>query len=51
MASYKVTSDRVAGFALGEIITDVEGLNVDALIEGGHVEPVAAKRSEKKEDI
>lgn len=51
MASYKVTSDRVAGYAVGEIISDVEGLNVDALIEGGHIEPVTAKRAEKKEDI
>lgn len=39
MASYKVLSDRVAGKTAGDTVTDEEllGVNVEALIEAGHI--------------
>lgn len=47
MASYKVLSDRVADKSAGDTITDteLEGCNIDALIEGQHIEAIAAKAS------
>ena len=42
MATYKITGDAiVAGKKTGETVTDadLEGANVEALIEGGHVAP------------
>lgn len=40
MATYKVTSDRVSGKKRGDIIndSDLAGVDVAALIEGGHLE-------------
>jgi hypothetical protein len=39
MSSYKVTSDRLAGHDRGATVTadDLEGVNVDALLQGGHL--------------
>lgn len=39
MANHKVLTDRIAGKAAGDTITDEElvGCNVDALIEAGHL--------------
>lgn len=39
MGSYKVASDLVAGKKPGDTITDqeLEGCNIDALIEAGHI--------------
>jgi hypothetical protein len=39
MANYKVVTDRVAGKAAGDTVTDDElsGINVAALIEAGHI--------------
>lgn len=41
MASYKVTSELVAGKSLGDTITDEElqGSSIEALINAGHIEP------------
>jgi len=49
MATYKVTSDRFGGKKLGDSVTDSEldGLNVDALLAAGHLELVRSKSSEK----
>jgi hypothetical protein len=46
MASYKVVSNRVSGKKAGESITDEElgGVNVEALIEAGHLAPAIAKK-------
>lgn len=48
MATYKVLSDLVAGKAQGDSITseELEGSNIDALIEAGHI----AKTTNKKEE-
>jgi len=49
MASYKVASDLVAGKKPGDTITDqeLEGCNIDALIEAGHI--VGESKSNKAE--
>ena len=48
MTTYKVLSELVAGKAQGETITseELEGSNIDALIEAGHI----AKATTKKEE-
>lgn len=52
MASYKVLSDRVADKKVGDTISDAElvGCNIDALIEGQHIEAIAAKASKSDGD-
>jgi len=49
MASYKVTSDRVEGKKRGDTVHDSDfvGVNVDALLAGGHIEPVRGGKSDK----
>jgi hypothetical protein len=49
MATYKVTSELVAGKSLGDTITDdeLQGLSIEALINGGHIEPT--KQTKKAE--
>lgn len=53
MTTYKVTSDRLQGKKRGETVhaNDLVGVNVDALVAAGHVEPVSAsfKKQDKKE--
>ena len=51
MAQYKLISDRLSIGTTGDIVDDkaLEGLNVEALIEGGHIEPTAAKPAPKKD--
>lgn len=49
---YKIVGGHsVAGGEPGDIITsdDLAGLNVDHLIESGHIEPVAPKKAGKAE--
>lgn len=50
MATYKVLSDNFSGKACGDIVTfeELEGLSIEALIIGGHIEP-ATKPSKKAE--
>jgi hypothetical protein len=52
MTSYKVLSDRVADKKVGDTISDAEldGFNVDALIEGQHSEAIAANASKSNGD-
>jgi hypothetical protein len=47
MATYKVTSDRFSGKKLGDTVTssDLDGLNVDALLSAGHLELVRSAKS------
>ena len=39
MANYKVASDSVAGKQPGDVITEqeLEGCNIEALVEAGHI--------------
>jgi len=53
MSTYKITSDNTTLGKQGETVSDVDlaGLNVDALVAGGHIEPVSVshRKSDKKE--
>lgn len=54
MTSYKVKSARVANRKVGDVVndSDLEGLNVTALIEAGHIEPFTRAKAQKdSEDI
>jgi len=52
MANYLVTSTRLAGFKPGDVVTstDLDGVNIEALIEGGHISTQTAKKSAKTKD-
>jgi hypothetical protein len=52
MANYIVTSARLAGFKLGDIVTDsdLHGSNIEALIESGHISTHTVKKSAKTKD-
>ena len=52
MTSYMVISDRLGGFKRGDTVTDkdLEGVNVEALIEGGHLSTQTTKKSGKTKD-
>lgn len=46
MAQYKVESERLEGFKAGDVVTEsdfAEGVNIDALIEGGFISPNKTK--------
>ena len=51
MTTYRILSDNTTLGTAGDTIAaaDLAGLNVDALIEGGHIEPIAAKQFKSKE--
>ena len=53
MANYVVTSDRLAGFNRGDIVTskELEGVNVEALINSGHLSTQSIKKPAKTKDI
>ena len=52
MANYIVTSARLAGFKLGDIVTDsdLDGSSIEALIEAGHLSTQTVKKSAKTKD-
>jgi hypothetical protein len=52
METYLVTSDKLI-WGRGEIVTatDLEHVNVQALIDGGHISPQGVKKSAKTKDI
>lgn len=52
MISYIVTSDRLSRFKRGDIVTDkdLDGVDVEALIDGGHLSTQSAKKSGKTKD-
>jgi len=52
MNIFIVTSDRLGGLKRGETVTDkdLEGVDVEALIEGGHLSTQSAKKSGKTKD-
>jgi hypothetical protein len=54
MKTYKIISDKTSLGKSGATVSssDLVGLSVDALVAGGHLEPVAAytaKKTDKKE--
>ena len=57
MNTYIVTSDRLAGFRRGDVISDkdLEGVNVETLLDGGHIaghiSTTITKKSAKTKDI
>lgn len=52
MASYKILSDRLTVGKQGQIIDEaqLEGANISALVEGGHIAPVANKTKEEVQE-
>ena len=52
MANYIVTSARLAGFKPGDVVTsaDLNGVNIDALVQGAHISTQTAKKSAKTKD-
>jgi len=52
MITYIVTSDRLAGFRRGDIVTlkDLEGVDVETLLDGGHLSTYAPKKPAKTKD-
>lgn len=51
MATYIVTSDRLAGFKRGDQLDakDIDG-DIEHLIEAGHISPQSLKKSAKTKD-
>ena len=52
MTSYMVTSDRLGGFKRGDTVTDkdLEGVDVEALVDAGHLSTQSTKKSGKTKD-
>ena len=52
METYLITSDRLI-WGRGAIVTakDLEHVNIQALIDGGHISPQGVKKSAKTKDI
>jgi hypothetical protein len=52
MANYVVTSDRLGGFKRGDTVTDkdLEGVDVEALVDGGHLSTQSTKKPAKTKD-
>ena len=52
MNIFIVTSDKLGGFKRGDTVTDkdLEGVNVEALIDGGHLSTQTTKKSGKTKD-
>ena len=48
--NYKVITNRLAGHEPGDTITeaDLEGANIDALIEAGHISKNTPKKKEEE---
>ena len=52
MNTFIVTSDKLGGLKRGDTVTDkdLEGVNVEALIDGGHLSTYAPKKPAKTKD-
>ena len=52
MTQYRITSDRLEAGKKGATVAadDLAGLNIDALISGGHLEVVSAPAKTKTND-
>lgn len=51
MTTFRIISDSTSLGKPGDTVNDNDlvGLNVDALVEGGHLEPIAAKQHKPKD--
>lgn len=49
--NYRIISDCTSLGKPGDTVSDaaLDGLNVAALVEGGHIEPIAAKQTKSKD--
>jgi hypothetical protein len=49
---YKVTSERVKGYKIGDLVTadDLARYNIEALVTAGHLKKTATPKIEKAED-
>jgi len=52
MNIFIVTSDKLSGLKRGDTVTDkdLEGVNVEALIDSGHLSTQSTKKSGKNKD-
>jgi hypothetical protein len=52
MANYIVTSNRLDGLKRGDVISDkdLEGCNIDHLLDAGHISTQQLKKSAKTKD-
>ena len=52
MTTYLVTSNRLDGLKRGDTVTDkdLEGFNIEHLIDAGHISTQQAKKSVKTKD-
>jgi hypothetical protein len=52
MANYIVTSNRLDGLKRGDVISDkdLEGCNIDHLLNAGHISTQTVKKSAKTKD-
>jgi len=52
MANYIVNSNRLDGLKRGDVITDkdLEGANIEHLLEAGHISTQVIKKSAKTKD-
>jgi len=52
MANYIVTSTRLAGFKPGDVVSsdDLDGVNIEALVEAGHISTQTVKKPAKTKD-
>lgn len=52
MANYVVTSDRLGGFKRGDTVSDKDlvGVDVEALVDAGHLSTQTTKKSGKTKD-
>ncbi len=54
MAQYKVESELLDGFKVGDVVADsdfAEGINIDALIDGGFISAVKSKAATTTESV
>jgi len=51
MAQFKVVSSRLSGHAQGSLVSeqDLDGANIAALIEAGHLAEIGSKVSKKEQ--
>jgi len=52
MANYVVTSNRLSGFERGQTVTDqdLKGVDVEALLDAGHISAQSTKKPAKTKD-
>ena len=53
MANYVVTSNRLSGFERGQTVTDqdLKGVDIEALLDAGHLSTQSTKKGAKTKDI